>query len=290
MTIDDTNGRTPRRRDNLITFVTDFGRSGGYVAVCEAVILSIAPTARVLHLSHEIAAGDIAAGALVLERVTPFCPPGVHVAVIDPGVGTTRVPLALLTQRGDILLGPDNGLLLPAARELGGIATAWSLDVDQLRRCAGLSTSTVSNTFHGRDVFAPAAALLSAGSQPDELGTELATDSLVKPRRPGCRRTPDGVSAEVVEIDRFGNVELAVRFDELALDDRLLTVEIEEEDLPVWNGRVVETFAQLQPGELGILRDSWGYAALAMDDLSAAQVLAIERGMSVRLTVRNTKP
>jgi len=283
-------GPTTSTKD-LVTFLTDFGWEGGYVAACEAVMASIRPQARILHISHEIAVGDVSAGALVLQRVTPLCPPAIHLAVIDPAVGTARRPLALLTARGDALVGPDNGLLPPAADALGGVVTAWVLDPARLRPRAGIAGSAMSTTFHGRDVFAPSAALLSGGEHPRSIAVEADPASLVRLPRPMWQPTAGGAVAEVIEIDRFGNVELAVRFDEVMTPqhmlERALVVEVEGEDLPPWDARVVETFGQLKPGELGVLRDSWGYLALALNGASAAQLLSVERNMRIRLTTRD---
>ena len=274
--------------DPVITFLTDFGWEGGYVAACEAVMVSIQPRARVLHVSHEIAVGDVGHGALVLRRVAPLCPAAVHLAVVDPGVGTARRPLVLTTGRGDILVGPDNGLLPPAAEALGGVMAAWGLDPAMLRPRTGLAAAPLSSTFHGRDLFAPAAALLSGGMSPAALAIPLDPESLAILPHPVWRPVGGGVLAEVVEVDRFGNVELAVRFDESAVSGLVYAVEVEGEDLPAWDARVVETFGQLKPGELGVFRDSWGYLALALNGASAAQLLSVERGMSVRLSSRET--
>jgi S-adenosylmethionine hydrolase len=274
----------------VVTFLTDFGWDGGYVAACEAVMASISPRTRVIHLSHEIAVGDVSAGALVLQRVAPLCPPSVHLAVIDPGVGTSRRPLALVTHRGDTLVGPDNGLLLPAADALAGVAAAWLLDPIRLRERAGLAGSPPSSTFHGRDVFAPAAALLSLGDDPRHFAEGTEPSSLLRLPPPAWHATPGGAVAEVVEIDRFGNVGLAVRYDELTDLGDSLTVEVAGEDLPPWDARVVETFGQLRPGELGVLCDSWGQLALALNGASAAQLLSVERGMSVRLSATSPAP
>ena len=270
----------------VITFLTDFGWDGGYVAACEAVMASINPQARVIHVSHDMAVGDVGAGSLVLQRVAPLCPPSVHLAVIDPGVGTSRRPLALVTRRGDILVGPDNGLLLPAADALAGVAAAWLLDPIRLRARAGLSGSAPSSTFHGRDIFAPAAALLSLGEHLRQFADDTDPTSLLRLPLPAWHATQEGAVAEVVEIDRFGNVGLAVRYEQLADLRDAVTVEVVGEDLPPWDARVVETFGQLHPGELGVLRDSWGHLALALNGASAAQLLSLERGMSVELSAR----
>ena len=172
----------------LITFSSDYGHAGGYVAACEAVIATLDPSARVLHITHEIAVGDVGEGAQVLARVAPLGPIAVHLAVVDPGVGTSRRPLVVHADRGDYLVGPDNGLLLPAAAALGGVVTAWSLDPHRLRTQAGLPAHFPA-TFHGRDLFAPATALLDRGLLPPLLAepvdaatlTSLPPDVLLDP-------------------------------------------------------------------------------------------------------------
>ncbi|OFV83219.1 MAG: hypothetical protein A2W26_13080, partial [Acidobacteria bacterium RBG_16_64_8] len=256
---------------DLITFTSDFGGSGGYVASCEAVLIRLRPTARVLHICHDIGLGDVAVGALVLKRMAPLCPPAVHLAVIDPGVGTDRLPAAITTARGDALVGPDNGLLPPAADALGGLSGAWVLDPGEVRAQACL-VGPVSSTFHGRDLFAPAAALLSAGVEPAEYGSPMDPADLVRQPLATCRVTPQGALAEVVEIDRFGNVGLALRFDEFPHLGDALRVDVEGESLPSWDARVVRTYGDLRPGELGVFRDSWGQLALALNAASAAQL------------------
>jgi len=269
----------------MVTLLTDFGLEGGYAAACEAIVLSIEPSVRVLHLSHQVAVGDVQGGALILRRLAPLCPTAVHLAVVDPGVGTARRPLAIRTRRGDILVGPDNGLLVPAAEALAGIDTAWVLEPSLVRDSANLATNVYSSTFHGRDLFAPAAGLLYRGTPADALGGPVRADSLMRLRDPWWERTREGLTAKVIEVDRFGNVELAAGFDELHLAGPSVFVEVEGEDLTPWEARVVDTFGQLEAGQLGIFRDSWGCLALALNGASAAQLLTVERGMSVRLIV-----
>jgi S-adenosyl-L-methionine hydrolase (adenosine-forming) len=269
---------------DIITFISDFGWAGGYVAACEATVITIRPQARVFHISHDVPAGDVPAGALTLKRVAPLCSPAVHLAVIDPGVGTARRPLALTSGRGDVLVGPDNGLLLDAADALGGLSAAWLLDPVRVRGKARLQVEGVSSTFHGRDVFAPAAALLAATGDPSPLGSPLDPAVLVRLTPPLAESTTDGAIAEVVEIDRFGNVGLALRFSQLAPQEGDFRVEIVGEGLPEWRARVVQTYGELRPGELGLYCDSWGQAALTLNAASAAQLLSLERGVKVRLT------
>jgi S-adenosylmethionine hydrolase len=271
-------------RLDIITFLSDSGWTGGYVAACEAIMARVRPEARVCHLSHEVAVGDIAAGALTLERVAPLFPPAVHLAVVDPGVGTARRPLALTTVRGDVLVGPDNGLLLGAAEALGGLRGSYQLDPPRVRAKAGLPVDKVSFTFHGRDIFAPAAALLAATGDPAAFSSLLDPAILVRLPRPVIEFAPEGAVAQVIEVDRFGNVGLALRFADLLPQEGAFVVEIVGEDLPEWDARVVRTYGELRPGELGIFCDSWGQVALALNAASAAQLLSVDRGMKVRLT------
>jgi S-adenosyl-L-methionine hydrolase (adenosine-forming) len=269
---------------DMITFLSDSGWRGGYAAVCEAIVARLRPEARVFHVSHEVPAGDIAAGALVLERIAPLYPPAVHLAIVDPGVGTDRRALALTTVRGDTLVGPDNGLLLPAAEALGGLNSAWLLDPALVRTKAGLPIDQISATFHGRDVFAPTAALLAATNDPAPLGSSVDPTTLVHLTPPLAESSPEGAVAEVIEVDRFGNVGLALRFENLSPQQGHFAVDIVGEDLPEWTARVVRTYGELESGELGIYRDSWGQVALALKSASAAQFLAVARAMKVRLT------
>jgi S-adenosylmethionine hydrolase len=271
------------KRFDVITFLSDFGWNGGYVAACEAVIARVNPLARISHISHEVSVGDVAAGAMTLARVCALYPPAVHLAVIDPGVGTGRRPLAIRAERGDILVGPDNGLLPVAAEALGGMSGVWLLDPEQVREQAGLRPAAVSSTFHGRDVFAPAAALFCRGVPPDGCGLTVDSSTLVRLTPPAWQVCREGATAEVVEIDRFGNVGLALPFDEFSSHADTLTVEIQGEGPTEWTARSVHTYADLQPGELGLLRDSWGQVALALNGASAAELLSVQRGMSVRL-------
>lgn len=277
----------------IVTFLTDFGLSGGYVAACEATIVRISRDARVLHISHDVPVGDISAGSLVLARVAPLYPEAVHLAVVDPGVGTARLPVAVSTVRGDYLVGPDNGLLLDAAAALGGLQDAWTLDAVQVRTLAGLPLGGVSSTFHGRDLFAPASALLAAGIDPGSLGDPLDPASLVRLDPPSVAHSVDAVTAPVIEVDRFGNVGLGVHFEDLLPPDRQgsaitsFSVEIRGDGAPEWTARLVNAYGELRAGELGLIRDSWGQAALALNGASAAQCLGVGTGVMVTLTAQD---
>lgn len=269
----------------LITFLSDFGTSSPYVSACELVIARLAPKARVLHLCHSTPPGDVRAGALMLERLAPLGPPAVHLAIVDPGVGTERLALCLICARGDVLLGPDNGLLIPAARRLGGVMQAFSISPSRLRETvrSRLELPT-SKTFHGRDIFSPAAALLALGVPPEGFAEKVEPARLLPPLEPDTRVTPDGVVATIMEIDHFGNVELSVGLEPigaLALKNGpglhphvWCRVRSAGGATGPWQrASLVQVFADLAPGELGVLEDSWGFAALVAGGDSAAASL-----------------
>ena len=188
------------RRFDVVTFLSDFGRSDIFVGVCHAAIAVRAPGVRIIDLTHDVPPQDVRAGALLLARAVPHLPVGVHLAVVDPGVGTARVAVAARTGRGDVLVGPDNGLLGPAAALLGGVTAVHELapppDADR-----------VSATFHGRDLFAPAAGAIAAGGWTTAVGAAregLATVEVASPDVAAGRLT-----AEIVLVDHFGNLQLA---------------------------------------------------------------------------------
>src|SRR4030095_1637126 len=167
--------RTLRRV--FITFLSDFGLQDDFVGTCHGVIKSIAPEVQIIDVTHGIAPRHVLQGALVLANTTPYMPIGVHLAVVDPGVGSARRPLAPRGGDGRVFVGPDTGRLVPAAERVGGIAAAHELANAQY------ALDSVSRTFHGRDLFAPAAAHLAAGVALDQLGPPLAAD-------PRARRAP----------------------------------------------------------------------------------------------------
>src|SRR5215207_5339465 len=157
----------------VIGFLTDFGLDGA-AAICRGVMLSIARDAQIVDISHTVRKFAIGDGAYLLRSAVPWLPVGVHVAVVDPGVGTSRRPIAIRAARGDVLVGPDNGLLLPAAARLGGIVEARALE----NRAWMLPVT--SATFHGRDVFAPVAAHLALGEGFEDVGPAVRPDGLVR--------------------------------------------------------------------------------------------------------------
>src|SRR5439155_14262393 len=160
----------------VISLLTDFGLRDPSAAICRGVILAIAPEARLIDISHEVRKYAVRDGALLLWCALPYLPVGIHVAVVDPGVGTERRPVAIRTGRGDVLVGPDNGLLLPPSERVGGIVEARELREPAYR------LPQVSSSFHGRDIFAPAAAHLARGVPLASLGPAVDPDSLARLR------------------------------------------------------------------------------------------------------------
>jgi S-adenosyl-L-methionine hydrolase (adenosine-forming) len=240
-----------------ITFLSDYGPGDEYVGVVEGVIARIAPTARVIHLGHGIPPQDVRTGARRLARALPYTPPGVHLAVVDPGVGTQRRAIAI--RSGDrILVGPDNGLLIPAA---GDIDEVVEISHSPYRLVP------VSNTFHGRDIFGPVAAHLALGEpltgDPVEDLVELEP---LRPRSEGAARI-----VHAVEIDGFGNVITNARLPDDA-------VRVNGHDVVV--GR---TFGDAPPGGLVIYTDSADEVAIAVNGGSAADLLNVRTGDELRL-------
>ena len=186
-----------------IAFLTDYGTRDGFAAVCHGVIATIAPAVRVVDVTHDVPPHDVRHGAAVLARVAAYLPPAVYLGVVDPGVGTARRAVAVVAGAG-VLVGPDNGLLLPAAEVLGGVTAAYVLSEESWwlpRRDA---------TFHGRDLFAPVAARIAAGSDPSGAGAAVEPASLAQLPAPRTHVGSGTVTTEVTYVDRYGNVQLAV--------------------------------------------------------------------------------
>jgi hypothetical protein len=258
-----------------ITFLSDYGLDDDFVGVCHAVIARIAPEARVIDLTHGIDRHDVRTGALVLRRALPYCPPGVHLAVVDPGVGAARRAIALRTADEDrVLVGPDNGLLALAANRFGGIAEV----VDVARSPHRLQP--VSATFHGRDIFAPVAAHLAAGAPLAAAGEPMDPDEVVRLDMPLAQPEEDALITHAVGFDRFGNVMLDVEHDELAgaglrLGQRFA---VDEHD-----GVYATTFADVAPGALLLYEDAYRTLSLAVNRGSARELLHVERDGELRI-------
>jgi S-adenosylmethionine hydrolase len=260
-----------------ITFTSDYGLEDHFVGVCHGVMARVAPRARVLDVSHAVAAQDVRQGALVLAQAVPYLPRAVHLAVVDPGVGTGRGMVAV-EAGGQVLVGPDNGLLVWAAEALGGVGRVHALQ-DPAYRLA-----PVSRTFHGRDVFAPAAAHLAAGVDPADLGPEVDPGGLVRLARAGARADGDRVAASVVAVDHFGNLALGLRRDDL---ERAGVAVGDPVEVRV-GGRAhrvayAETFASVPAGDLVLHEDSFGSLAVAVNLGRAADRLGARPGDPVEV-------
>ena len=262
----------------LITFLTDFGLQDDFVGTCHGVIASIAPEARVIDITHGIRPGHVLQGAHVLANTLAYMPAGVHLAVVDPGVGSGRRALALRDRNGRLHVGPDNGLLLPAADRFGGVAEVHELASPEY------SLQPVSRTFHGRDLFAPAAAHLAAGVTLDALGPPIDPDELVRVELPEPEVGQNRIRAVALVVDRFGNVALNLTREhldhaELGAGTRIELTSRGDRFYAV----AARTFADAPRGSLILYEDSYGSLALAVSRGSAAQLLRVEEGSEILL-------
>jgi S-adenosylmethionine hydrolase len=245
------------------------------------VIARIAPGTCVIDITHGIAPQNVLQGALVLADTLPYMPHGIHVAVVDPGVGGPRRPVALETADGRVLVGPDNGVLLEAAERLGGATRAVELTAE------AYMLRPVSPTFHGRDLFAPVAAHLARGVALEALGPELDPACLVRVELPRSQVEPGRVQATVLAVDRFGNVRLNVGAGELAQAgiDAGAAVEVEVAGRR-FAATVARTFADVRPGGIVLLEDSSRSVAVAVNRGSAARTLSTVPGQEVVVAAR----
>jgi S-adenosylmethionine hydrolase len=260
-----------------VTFLSDYGTTDEFVGVVHAVIARIAPEARVIDIGHGIPRHRVLQGALTLARSLPYAPPGVHLAVVDPEVGARRRAVALRTADEDrVLVGPDNGLLLPAAERFGGIAEAVEISASPWR------LEPVSATFHGRDLFAPVAARLAAGAPLADAGVPLEPVELVPLDMPHPRRTPGALVATVIGVDAFGNVSLLADHTDLAAAGLRIghpvAVTAGGERIDATYAR---TFADVRPGDALVYEDAAGTVAIAINTADAAAVLGARPGSEV---------
>jgi S-adenosyl-L-methionine hydrolase (adenosine-forming) len=259
-----------------ISFTTDYGRSDGFAAACHGVIARIAPSVRIIDITHDVPPQDVRHGAAVLAQTVGFLPRSVHIAIVDPGVGTARRAVAVETPAGT-LVGPDNGLLLWAADVLGGVQAAVALQNPAFR------LSTGAHTFDGRDIFAPVAAHLARGIPLIEFGPAFDPAELIRLPEPR-RQVLDGIiETEVLLIDRFGNLQLAARSDDVTaagLGTRV-RLAVSGHATPI---RLGSTFADVAAGELVLYEDSAGHLSVAVNGGNAAQRLTAQPGDPVSLT------
>jgi hypothetical protein len=268
----------------FVSLTTDFGLTDPSVGICKGVILRIAPEAQIVDVSHGVGRHGIIEGASLLQAALPYLPVGVHMAVVDPGVGTDRRPVAIRTGRGDFLVGPDNGLLVPAAEVLGGVEACHELTDERYR------LNPVSRTFHGRDIFAPAAGHLAAGVPLENLGPALEVLSLVPLALPAARVVEGRLDALVGSLDSFGNAQLLASQAELeaatgALEPGAL-LSVEAASMPAgqrFQATWRRTYGEAADGEAIVLLDSYGRLAIAVDRGNAADRYGLVPGMRLRL-------
>jgi len=263
----------------ILTLLTDYGQADEFVGVCHAVARGILPAdVPIVDLTHGVQRHDVRHGALSLRNALPYVPVGVHVGVVDPQVGTERRALAVRCEDGRVLVGPDNGLLSLAWERAGGAVEAIDVTRSQHR------LEPVSATFHGRDVFVPVAAQLAAGAELLEAGDAVAIDELEVLVLPEPRFVADVAVAHALLIDGYGNVSLDLRHEHMLAIDLTIGARVEVAS----GGRsaaatVVQTFADVEAGELLVYEDAWGAVALAINRGDAATTLGITRDAEVRL-------
>lgn len=264
------------RTYDTVSFLSDFGHRDEFVGVVKSVIRGLAPHATVVDLNHEVAAHDIRAGGLSLARAVPYIASGVVLAIVDPGVGTSRRAVAIEVAGGEgVFVGPDNGLLAAAVALTGGA-----------ERCVALTNpayqlEAAGGTFAGRDVFGPAAGHLCAGLDIDELGERVDPFSLLPGMIPIAREEDGLLVSEVLWIDRYGNVQLNIDADEIASYGDPVRIAYADKSRVV---RRAAAYANVTPGDVGIVIDAYGLVSLAADRSSAADALRLRPGDNVMIS------
>jgi hypothetical protein len=262
----------------FITFLSDYGLEDEFVGVCHGVIKRVAPDVQIIDVTHGIKPQDVASGAAVLAEAVKYTPPAVHLAIVDPGVGTARPAIVVETRSGPPLVGPDNGLLWLAAEALGGAAQAHRIENESL------FLLPPSRTFHGRDIFAPVAARLALGMPPEEVGPAVPVEQIQRVELPQARVDDDHVHAQIVHVDHFGNLQLNAERQDLESTGALLGDLIEmrlggKSHVVSW-GRA---FSEVPPGKLMVLEDSHRRIEIAVNQGNAERLLEARRGDPVIL-------
>jgi S-adenosyl-L-methionine hydrolase (adenosine-forming) len=261
------------RRSEVVTFLSDYGLEDEFVGVCHGVMLGIAPWLRIIDVHHNILRQDIRHGSVVLAQSISYLPEGVHLAVVDPSVGSERRAIVIESGSGRSFVGPDNGLLLDAVDLSGGVMRAFQITNSELL------LTPVSHTFQGRDVFAPAAAHLSSGVDLADFGPELAASDLVRLEVSRAWMHDDHLHAEVLQVDRFGNLQFnfdASHLERMPLDrDDILEVRMEGHRM---NVPLCETFSDVEAGDFVLVEDSYRHISLAINKGDAARKLQARAG------------
>lgn len=263
-------------RAKIVTFTSDYGLEDEFVGVCHGVMVNIAPDLKIVDVHHNVLRQDVRHGAVVLAQSIKYLPRATHLAVVDPGVGAGRMAIAVVASSGSVFVGPDNGLLIPAAEEQGPIDSAFEVVNEDFL------LSPVSHTFQGRDVFAPAAAHIAAGVDPAELGPKLDPSALVRLEIPEAWVHDDHLHGEVLQVDRFGNLQLnfsRIHLAKVGLEDRpKLEVRLEGHRLQVVFG---STFADVEAGVFVLIEDSYEQVSLSVNKGDARARLRAHAGSTV---------
>jgi S-adenosyl-L-methionine hydrolase (adenosine-forming) len=263
----------------FITFLSDFGLKDDFVGTCHGVIKRIAPETQIIDITHGIPATSVLQGALVLANTIGFMPVGVHLAIVDPGVGGPRRPLALLDADGRMYVGPDNGLLLPAASRRG-IEAAYEL------ANPAYALESISRTFHGRDLFSPAAAHLATGVALEELGPPVDPEGLIRLDLPEPVVTDGVLHATLLYVDSFGNIALNLDRDDVEALGMTSGTRVELEiSGERYYAVMARTFADARPGDVILYEDSYKNMSLAISRGSAARMLHASPGQEIRIMI-----
>lgn len=261
----------------FVCFLTDFGTRDDFVGTCHGVIKRIAPAADIIDVTHGVPPQAVLQGALILANTLPYMPVGVHLAVVDPGVGDPRRALALRDRGGRHFVGPDNGLLIPAA-ELAGIDAAHEL------ANPAYALETISRTFHGRDLFAPAAAHLAAGVPLEELGPPVDAEQLVRLDLPEPVFGENLVEATTLYVDSFGNIALNLTRDDVERVGIVAGTRVElEHDRERYYAVAARTFADARAGDVILYEDSYKTMSVAITGGNAGSLLHAQPGDVVRI-------
>jgi S-adenosyl-L-methionine hydrolase (adenosine-forming) len=263
----------------FITFLSDFGLKDDFVGTCHGVMKRIAPDAQIIDITHGIPPQSILEGALVLANTIGFMPVGVHLAIVDPGVGGPRRPLALRDSEGRLYVGPDNGLLLPAATRAG---------IEEAHELANpaYALETISRTFHGRDLFAPAAAHLANGVPLAELGPPVDAEGLVRLDLPEPIVADGTITATMLYVDSFGNIALNLDRDDIQAlgigPGTRVELELSGER---YYAVAARAFGDARAGDVILYEDSYKNMSIAISRGSAARMLHASPGQRIRIAI-----
>jgi S-adenosylmethionine hydrolase len=262
----------------VVTLLTDYGEGSEFAGVCRGVIQRICPGTTVIDITHGIARHAVREGALVLRNALPYMPAGVHVAVVDPQVGTERRAVAIRCGDGRVLVGPDNGVLSLAAEDSGGALEAIDISRSPHR------LEPVSATFHGRDLFAPVAARLALETPIESAGSPVPPEIVARLEMPRATVRGRDIAALVLAVDRFGNLQLNVNGDQLReagfSQGEVVAVQVGHERR---RATLARTFGDVPIGEAVLFEDSSRAIALALNGGSAAESLSAAPDVEVAL-------